>query len=69
MQGSTSSLTLGLTWKVRRLRVPLVILVGGVWSLAFLDGLLTKSFTALGITTPVVMIVAGAVFAIKNGNS
>lgn len=53
---------------MRRLRVPAVCLVGAVWTLAFLNGILTKSFTALGITTPVVMVAAGAVFAIKNGN-
>jgi len=54
---------------VKALRVPAVILIGCVWTLAFLDGLYTKSFTALGITTPVVMIVAAAVFAIKNGKT
>lgn len=53
---------------LRSLRVPAVLLVGAVWTLAFLMGMLTKDFTALGITTPVVMIAAAAVFALKNGN-
>lgn len=54
---------------MKRLRVPAVILVGCIWTLAFVEGLFTQSFTALGITTPVVMIVAGAVFALKNGKT
>lgn len=53
---------------LRTLRVPATVLVGTVWTLAFVMGMLTKDFVALGITTPVVMIVAAAVFAIKNGN-
>lgn len=54
---------------LRSLRVPAVILVGAIWTLAFIEGLFTQSFTALGITTPVVMIAAGAVFAIRNGKN
>lgn len=54
---------------LRQLRVPAAILAGTVWTLAFVMGMLTRNFVALGITTPVVMVAAGAIFAIKNGNS
>jgi hypothetical protein len=50
------------------LRAPLVILVGLIWASAFLEGMFTQTFIALEVTTPVVMIAAGAVFAIRNGN-
>lgn len=53
---------------LRELRVPAAILAGTIWTLAFVMGMLTRNFVALGITTPVVMIAAGAIFAIKNGN-
>lgn len=53
---------------LRQLRVPAAILAGTVWTLAFVMGMLTRNFVALGITTPVVMVAAGAIFAIKNGN-
>lgn len=52
---------------LRRLRVPATILVGCVWAAAFTVGVATKSYTALGITTPVVLLAAGAVFTIRNG--
>lgn len=53
---------------LRDLRVPAVILVGVVWAVSFGVGIVTMSYTALGITTPVVMIAAGAVFTLKNGH-
>lgn len=53
---------------MRRLRVPAAILVGGVWTVAFLVGMVTQDYVALGVTTPAVMIVVGAIFTLKNGN-
>lgn len=52
---------------MKRLRVPAAALAGLIWATAFLEGMFTRDFVALGITTPVVMIAAGAIFAAKNG--
>lgn len=53
---------------LRQLKVPAAILAGVVWTLAFMVGMFTRDFVALGLTTPVVMLVAAAIFAVKNGN-
>lgn len=44
------------------------IAVVGVWLLASIVALITANVTELGILTPVVMIVLGALFTIRNGN-
>lgn len=53
---------------LRALQVPAAILIGGVWALAFLMGMYTRDFVAFGLSTGVVVIAAGGVFAAKNGN-
>lgn len=53
---------------VRGLRVPAAIIAGAVWTSAFIDGLLTQMWVALGLTTPVATGVLYAIFNIKNGN-
>lgn len=53
---------------MRSLRVPAAILIGLIWAAAFLVGMVTRDYLALGITTPAVMIVVGAIFTRTNGN-
>ena len=36
-----------------------------IWALSFVVSALTEDFTAFGIATPVVLLAAGALFAIK----
>lgn len=50
------------------LRVPAAMLVGALWTVALLYGMATSSWIALGAVTPIVSIVAAAMFAMKNGN-
>jgi hypothetical protein len=50
------------------LRVPAAIVVGTIWGLSFVIGVATDSWVALGATTPIVTIVAMAIFSIRNGN-
>lgn len=50
---------------MQRIRVPAVILVGCIWTLAFVTGVATDDYTALTYTMPVVLIAAAAVFALN----
>lgn len=50
-----------------RLVPGLAIVVAIVWAAAFLDGVVTKDYTPLGITTSVMLVVTGALFAVRNG--
>lgn len=50
--------------------MPLAVLVGAVWAASFLAGVVTGDYTSLGITTPVMLVVTGAVMAIqRNGGN
>lgn len=51
------------------LRVPAAIVIGAIWGLSFVIGVATGSYVALGATTPIVTIVAMAIFSIRNGHN
>lgn len=53
---------------LKSLRVPAACFIGGVWAVAFLMGMITRDYVALGATTPMVMIVVAAIFTFRNGN-
>lgn len=53
---------------LRALRVPAALFTGSCWAISLAYGILTKDFVPLGLTTPVIVIAASAIFAIKNGN-
>lgn len=53
---------------MRNLRVPAALAIGAIWSVAFLFGIVTRDYVALGATTPAVMIVVAAIFTLRNGN-
>jgi hypothetical protein len=48
---------------LQRLVVPMTALISAVWFIAFMDGVLTKDYTPLGVTTPLMLIAAGATYA------
>jgi len=48
------------------LRTPGAILVAMLWTAAFVAGLFNQDFVPLEVMTPVVLIVAGAIY-VKNG--
>lgn len=50
------------------LRVPAAIFAGAVWAVAFMFGIISQDYVALAATTPLVMVAAGAIFTIRNGN-
>ncbi len=45
------------------------MLIGAVWTLAFLDGVVTNNYAPLGLATPIMLIAAGAIFASRNGGN
>lgn len=59
--------------KTNRLTYPVGIVVVTVWTISVIGGFITKDFTPLTITTPVMLILAGYAFGLtitkggKNG--
>jgi hypothetical protein len=48
--------------------VQLTVVVSLTWSASFVAGFFTHDYTPLGITTPVMLVVVGAVLATRNHN-
>lgn len=52
----------------RRLGPFLAVVITFVWIISFINASITKDYTPLAFTTPLITLVAAAIFAIKNGN-
>lgn len=46
---------------------PLAGIVAVVWAASFVAGVVTNDYAPLGITTSVMLVITGAVFAVRNG--